>query len=447
MIEKITQNHKGTTLLEIVVGIAIIGIVAMSLYMALFNVTKLMSDSKQKIGAVALANEQMEIIRNLEYESIGTIGWIPAGPIEQTQTIERNNFTYTIDTSIKYIDDAFDGIGASDLIETDYKQAQVTVSWTMGLKTKNIIFVSKFVPEGLESNIGGGTLSVNIIDATVQPISDATVKIDSVTETEPIHGVVTTGADGNVRIPGLPAQEYQIRVLKNDYASVQTYPAKPSSLFNPVDSNLLVTEGDVVMKTLTINKSADFLLKATNIADDNGIDGVDVELKGGPVIGTDPETLTWEGLESTDSSGEIKLENIDPGDYDIVNIETIGTSEYEYVGTDTDIPIHLVSEDDKEVNLIFAKKDIDSLLVVVSDSVSEESIEGAEVEVSSASGFSQTTTTSGDGRAYFPIAEDPEVLMTDEIYNIKVKADNFMDISTSKDVNNFTEIDILMTPQ
>jgi prepilin-type N-terminal cleavage/methylation domain-containing protein len=66
MLKRIIYNSKGTTLIEIVVGVAIVGIIAMSLYMALFNVTKLMSNSKHKIGAVALANEQMEIVRNLE---------------------------------------------------------------------------------------------------------------------------------------------------------------------------------------------------------------------------------------------------------------------------------------------------------------------------------------------------------------------------------------------
>lgn len=447
MIRKITKNQKGTTLIEIVVGIAVVSVIAMSLYMALFNVAKLMSDAKQKIGAVALANEQMEIVRNLEYSSIGTVGWIPAGPIEQTQTIDRNNFTYTIDTSIEYVDDIFDGTGTSDLIETDYKQVQVTVSWIMGETTKSVVFVSKFVPDGLESNIGGGTLSVNIIDAAVQPILGAAVRIDSVTDTPAIHGIVTTGADGNARAPGLPPQEYQIQVSKADYASVQTYPAPPSSSFNPVDSNLFVTEGDVIIKTLTINKSANLLLKATDIADDNGIDGIDVDIEGGPVIGTGPETLTWEESETTDSSGEIELDDIDPGDYDITNLITIGNSEYEYVGADVAFPIHLVSEDEKDVNLIFAKKNVDSLLVVVKNSVSGESIEGAEVEISSISGFSQTTTTSGDGMVYFPVTEDPAVLMSSEEYDIEVKSINFIDVSTSKDVSNFTKIEILMTPQ
>ncbi len=447
MLKNITQNKSGTTLLEIVVGIAIVGIVAMSLYMALFNVTKLMATAKQKIGAVALANEQMEIIRNLNYDDIGTQGWIPSGPILQSQTVTRNNFTYSVDTSIEYVDDSFDGTDAADLIGTDYKQAQVAVSWTLGGETKKVVFVSKFVPDGLETNVGGGTLSVNLIDSAVQQIGGANVKVDSVTDTPAIHGSVTTGADGNVRIPGLPPQEYKITATKTDYAPVETYPAPPSSSFNPINSNLFVTEGDVVIKTLTINKAAKLVLKAVDIADDDGIDGIDIDINGGPAIGTAPETLTVQESKTTDSSGEIELDSIDPGDYDISNILTLGNSEYEYIGSDDTIPIHLISGDDKEVNLIFAKKNIDSLLITIKNAISAEPVEGAEIKVSNSSGFEQTTTTSADGRVYFPITEDPIVVMTAEEYNIEITAPSFVNYSGTKDVLDLTKMDILMTPQ
>ncbi len=450
MFKKVFKNTKGTTLIEIVVGIAIVGIIAISLYMALFNVTKLMANSKQKIGAVALANEQMEIIRNLEYDDIGTQDWIPSGPILQTEVVTRNNFTYTIDTKIEYLDDDFDGTGSDDLIETDYKKAQVKISWISGGSQREIVFVSKFVPEGLESNTGGGTLSVNLIDSAVQPIEGANVQIDSVTDTPAIHGSVTTGVDGNVRIPGLPAQEYKITATKTDYAMVETYPPPPSSSFNPVNSNLFVTEGDVVIKTLTINEAANLLLKAVDISDGDGIEDIDIEIEGGPVIGTMtdmPDTLTLQESKTTDSSGEIDLENIDPGDYTISNLAVLGNSEYEYIGSDSVIPIHLSSGDDKEINLIFAKKNVDSLLIVVENNDSGELIEGAEIKVSNSLGFEQTTITSIDGRVYFPVTEDPVVLMMAGEYDIEIKAPNFVDYSGTKDVLNLTVDNILMTPQ
>ncbi len=446
MLKNKIKNQEGTTLIEIVVGIAIIGIVAISMYMALFNVTKLMGNAKQKIGAVALANEQMEIIRNLEYDQVGTQGWVPSGPIVQTQTVSRNDFTYSIDTTIEYVDDSFDGVGVADSVETDYKQAQITVSWTLGGDTREVIFISKFIPEGLETNIGGGTLSVNIIDAAVQPIEGVMVKIDSVTDTPAIHGSANTAADGNMRLPGLPQQEYRITVTKGDYATVQTYPAPPSSSFNPVNSNLFVADGGVVIKTLTMNKSADLLLKAKNIADDDGIDNINIEISGGPVIGTTPETLTIEEDKTTDSSGEVDLDDINPGDYNIVNLATLGDATYEYIGVDNVFPLHLNSDDDKEVNFIFAKKNVDSLLIVVKNNVTNELIEGAQVKVSNSSGFEQTINTSVDGRVYFPAKEDPPVVMSAEEYDIEVNATGFTDFSGTKDISNLVKYDVLMIP-
>lgn len=441
-------------MLEIVVGVAIVGIVTMSLYMALFNVTKLMADSKQKIGAVALANEQMEIIRNLEYNEIGTVGWIPNGPIAQSQTVDRNSFTYTINTSIEYVDDPFDGTGTDDPIETDYKQAQISVVWVSGGNERKVVFVSKFVPEGLETNIGGGTLSVNLIDSAVQPIGGVKVQIDSVTDTPAIHGSAITGADGNVRIPGLPPQEYKITASKEGYATTETYPAPPSSLFNPINSNLFVTEGDVVIKTLTINEAADLILRAVDVVDNSKIDGVDLEIKGGLIIGTDPETFTVSTTETTDSNGEIELNDIEPGGYDIVNLKEAETSEYAFVGSDHAIPLQLVSGDNKEVNFIFAKKSVDSLLVVVEKVTDQgvslpplrEPIEGAEVIVSNSLGFEQTALTSVDGRVFFPIAEDPPLIMTPGEYSVKITAAGFSEYTENKEVLDLTTLNAEMQP-
>lgn len=446
MQKKIKTNQKGTTLIEIVVGIAVVSIVTISLYMALFNVTRLMGDAKQKIGAVALANEQMEIIRNLEYENIGTQGWIPSGPIAQSKTVNQNNFTYVVETIIEYEDDIFDGQGALDTVETDYKKAQVKVSWKWGNETKEVIFSSKFVPDGVETNVGGGTLSVNVIDAAAQPIASATVFVDSVNDTPTIHGSAITDASGNVRLPGLPAQEYKITITKADYASIETYPAPPASAFSPINSNLLVVEGALVIKTLTINKSADLLLKAADIADGDPIEDIDVEIIGGPTIGTSPETLTLDESEETNSSGEINLEDIDSGDYSITNLASLGSSEYEYVGTDTEFPIHLSAEEEKEVTLIFAKKNVNSLIVDVRDGIMNELIEGAEVKVSNLSGFEQTTTTSADGRAYFPVAEETPVVMTEGDYDVEIKATGFFDYSGVREVDDLTSEEFLINP-
>ena len=238
MKNKTQKKQRGMTLIEALVGIGLVTLLSFSLYFALFNAVRISTDSKQKVTAVALANEKMEVIRSLPYEEIGTIGWVPSGLIPQEEVIEKNGFPYTVTTSINYIDDPFDGEGDGDALENDYKLVRITISWEAGEEIRKLEFASTFVPHGLESDIGGGVLSVNIIALGGIPVSNAMVSVESVHDTPQISGTVLTSSEGNVRLPGMPEQEYQISVSKSDYETVQTYPAPPSSPFTPIDQNL-----------------------------------------------------------------------------------------------------------------------------------------------------------------------------------------------------------------
>ena len=51
---------------------------------------ELVSNNKARIGAAALAQEQMEYIRSLSYDSMGVQGGIPAGNVPQTEVIPLN---------------------------------------------------------------------------------------------------------------------------------------------------------------------------------------------------------------------------------------------------------------------------------------------------------------------------------------------------------------------
>ncbi|MEA2006976.1 MAG: carboxypeptidase-like regulatory domain-containing protein [Patescibacteria group bacterium] len=437
--------ESGVTLIETIVGVALVSLIVLSLYTALFNVTRLFADSKQKTVAVALANEKMEIIRNLEYDDVGTQGWIPVGPLLQTENISKNGFIYTVDTLIEYIDDAYDGQGGDDTVETDYKQARIEVSWTANGQTKSVVHLSKFVPNGLESDVGGGVLSVNAVDDGGTAVPIVTVTVDSVDESPPIHGSTISDAEGNVRIAGMPQQEYKITITKSDYETVETYPNPPGSSFTPLDSNIMTIDESVVMKTLVMNKSADLTIEAVNIADDSGISGIDIDLLGGRIIGTDPDTFNFDQTETTDGSGKVELNDISPGSYDITNTVSLETTELKYIGADSEIPIVLVSEDDKEVKLLFAEKNIDSLLVWVKDSGTFDPIEGAEVQVT-ATGFDQTVTTGETGIVYFPAVEDPPVAMPSDTYQIDIQVTGYSNYSDTVSVSNLTEHEAMVSP-
>lgn len=442
----IYEDEQGVTLIEAVVAIGLISLIIFSLYFALFNVTKLFADSKQKAIAVALANEKMEIVRNLEYDQIGVQGFIPAGPLLQTENISQNGFVYKVDTSVKYVDDAFDGSGAADPIETDYKQVKVKVSWTANGQNKSLDFFSKFVPEGLETNVGGGVLSINVVDGTALAVPSVTVKVDSVNDTPEVHGSVISDIEGNVRLQAMPHQEYKITVSKDGYETAETFADPPASSFTPFLSNVTAIDGDVVMKTITIDKSGNLTIKAKNIADGVEIEGVDIDLLGGRLIGNTPDTYNLDRSDSTDSDGEIEYGDISPGSYSITNLASLETASLKYIGADSAIPIQLASEENKIVQLVFAQKNVDSLLITVKDANTSNPVLGADVRVYDGAGFDQTVTTGADGMVYFPSIEDPPVFMTAGDFSIEITASGYSTYTSTQTVGNLVEHEALMAP-
>jgi hypothetical protein len=75
-----------------------------------------------------LAQEKIEVVRNMPYENIGTVGGIPPGVLPQTETVTINNLAFEIKTTIVYIDDPFDGLSPDDLLPTDYKRVSIEIS-------------------------------------------------------------------------------------------------------------------------------------------------------------------------------------------------------------------------------------------------------------------------------------------------------------------------------
>src|SRR3990167_5068371 len=118
-----SRYSRGMTLIDTVVGTAIMLIVFMGVFAAFQLSVDIILNNKARAGATALANERMEYIRSLTYTQIGTVGGIPTGIIPQTETITLNGISYTRRTFIQYADDPGDGLGASDVngITADYK--------------------------------------------------------------------------------------------------------------------------------------------------------------------------------------------------------------------------------------------------------------------------------------------------------------------------------------
>src|SRR5665647_256985 len=106
--EKNKVSARGFTLIEILIGVAIFTLFATSAYGAYASLYKSIDSVHNKTLAADLANEEFEIVKNLPYTSVGTVGGTPVGPIPVSQTITRDRTTFVVTTNIKNIDDLFD---------------------------------------------------------------------------------------------------------------------------------------------------------------------------------------------------------------------------------------------------------------------------------------------------------------------------------------------------
>lgn len=438
----IKNSKKGFTLIETLLGITIASILIVSVYCALSGAMNNINESKKRTGAMALANEKMEIIRNIPYEEIGTINGIPSGTIQQTETITKNSYTYLVSIEIDYVDDPFDGKfddpePENDLVPNDYKKANINVAWDNGGKSLSISSI--FVPEGVENDTGGGTLIVNVTDSSSGVISDANVRVVSL-DNASVDMTRKTDSFGNVTIFGVESQNYRIFVSKESYEETRTYPNPPTGGFVPVNSDFFVVENFINVKTFFIDRTADLKFKAIDIADNATIDAILFEIYGGKKLDVDGEKMSEDLSGSTNSSGEISFGGIDAGEYLIENFDSLGNDVYKNVTGDSSKTFNLSPDENKEIIFLFAKKAENALIVSVKDE-NGEIISGAMVEIVG-DDFSQAVQTEINGVAYFP-SSDSEVLPSGE-YSLSISMDGYASYGGEATINNLTEVNIVL---
>ena len=262
------------SLIDVLVGSAITLIIFVALFGLLRASFTVSSLTKSKAIATTIAAAQLELVRSLEYDDVGTVGGIPNGAIEQTATSTHNGLTFVTRTFIRYIDDPSDGLGASDEtgIITDYKQVKVTVSYTINNQERSVELISNQSPVGLETTVGGGTLQVNVVNAVGVAIAGAEVHIQNSSLTPAVDLTTFTNAAGLVFLPGAATStDYRITVTKDGYSTAQTY-ARDTTNQNPTPGYLTVAENQTTSATFAIDLLADLTIRTL----------------------TPPETSTWE---------------------------------------------------------------------------------------------------------------------------------------------------------
>ncbi len=442
---------KAFTFIESLVVLFIFSVVLVSFYSTFSIGSRHIIESKNRLAAISLANQKMEIIRNLSYENVGITGGIPNGPIDPDEHETVNGRNFHILTDIRYRDDDFDGTqggSPSDIIPADYKVVRITVKWGEETANQEVFLTSFFVPSGVETTAGGGTLSLNVMNSEGQGVSSVNVHI--VNSAAGVDFNSTTDASGNLLIPGAPSTgEYQITLSKSNYENVTTYPAFPSGPYNPpIDENFSIAEGSLMVKSFIMNLLSDIKITTADPFD-QPIGNLDFSLEGGRILGTDPisgdPVSNYDQSSTSDANGEKNIENISPGNY---TFTTNPSTDLNYA------LFKVVPNDGLEINkfvlsagaslgvkAIFLPRNIPSCWVRVKNSSDSSPITGANVRLFKADlSYDATSTTDEFGQVYFPVTTTQPLL--NEQYQLEVSASGFNNHSEIININNLTEMNV-----
>ena len=260
------QQNRGFSLVEILIVSAIMLVVFGGLLVSFRYSLELISHSRAKLTALTLANDGMEYIRSLSYNAVGTVSGIPSGLLPQVSTTSLNGIVFTKRILVEYIDDDADGLGVADSngITTDYKQAKVSLGWTLRGVSNEVFLVSNIIPKSIETDVDGGTVRVNVFDFDNVPLPGASVRLVNTTLVPTIDVTRVADAAGIALFGGAPqGGNYEIFVNAPGYSSDQTYKAT-TTLPNPTTLPIGVVESSISTMNFFIDEVSSRNITALN---------------------------------------------------------------------------------------------------------------------------------------------------------------------------------------
>jgi len=440
-------NKKGFTLIDVLIGTALLVIIMVGIFGPFQLLFKVLSQSQGKIVALSLANEQIEIIRNLPYQDIGTQGGIPAGQIPQSRDEEINNRLYTITTDITYIDDPFDDTAPEDESAADYKKGRVEVSWSEHNLDKSVVLIANFSPPNLESEVGGGTLSIYVNDSqSGQPIANAQVELINDQVEPAVYLMTITDDDGWLSRPGLsPSDAYEIHVNQAGYDEHRTYSASATFDPEPEYSHGQLTEGQKTTRYFLIAEVS--TINIETVDDQNQpLPSIPFALKGGRAIGLNPldesdESIVYSYEDSdlmTDSNGQKQLVQMSPGEYYL----EVTSPAYAVLTPNLERPLIVEADSQQSITLTLASVNQPYLRLLVKNASTGDGIFKANARLYNQD-YDKTCQTNEDGIAVFPF---DQVDLVNGEYNLSVSKAGYQNHLTSQTVNNFTEKTVELIP-
>ncbi len=437
------SNRAGFNLTEAVVGTGILLMFVLALYGLMVGALAIMNDDQNRSAALGIARKKIELIKNLPYDSVGTVGGVPAGDLLQTETEVLNNVTYTIKTNIQYVDDDFDDVAPTDTLNTDYKKVRIRVTWSQGNSDNPVILVTNIVPTTIESNATGGTIWIEVFDPTtspVEPIANADVTIEAPTLSPPISTTGETDSDGRFILPGVPpgTEAYEVTVTKQNYSTDQTYDRDAVTNPNPDPPHLNVVAGEITQEYFEISRQVNSLAIHMRSVD-NGEPHPDIpfRLHGELTKGTDGNgqpIYSYDETLTTNPGGNAQLHDLAADSYTVLIDEaSVG---YVIAGYDHVLPYPAAAQSTETITIDLDDYFPYTALINVRDT-NNDPIANASVHLTLASTYDTTIVTDTNGQAFF-------TPLTADTYTLTITATNYTTYNGSVIVNgNEEQIDVL----
>lgn len=277
--KRIFRDDSGFTIAEYVMATAILLIVSIAIMGTLAYAATASSSTAQREGALELANQRLEMARNLPYAKVGTVGGWPAGDLLTEEVVGD----YTVNIQVLYAIDP-------DVSETAVtsKAVRVTVSWE-GARGGHITVASNI--NGKPDTGNTCLIEVTVVDAdTNQKLPGARITVASLSGKT---ATLVTNSSGIARFAGWPSGKSTITGTATGYVlDVASF----ANLDLAADTKYQFTVNAIKTSTATIT-----VVDAANSS--NVLPGVAVTMNG--------------VTKTSDSAGKAVFEGLFPGDYTV----------------------------------------------------------------------------------------------------------------------------------
>ncbi len=378
------QGH-GFSLVEIIVGVAVFLIVVTAAYGSYTSLFQLAHTNQSRLLALALADEEFEIIRNMPYVNVGLTNGIPQGNLLQTQTITRGGVDFTLNLTIRNMNLSTSTLQASS------KLIEVEIDCATCQNFQPVYLTGQVAPANLQSASTGGALAVSVLDADGHPVSGATIDMTN-TASSSVQDHDVTNNGGVLDIVGVPQglNSYHVVASKAGYSSEQTY-ASGLGNPNPTKPDVTILTQQVTPLTLSIDHTASLHISSvTPMCAPVG--GIHFSLAGTKVVGTNNSgapIFKYNQNFVTNGVGTFDLPSLEWDTY----VLTPTDSFYDVAGITPLSPFVINPGNSQNVQIVVAPRQANSLMVTVVDNATQLPLSGATVHLTGAGGVDKTLIT------------------------------------------------------